>query len=337
MTTFAIPSVNLPVVQGRIQNKLLSAAIASLRFRLNKLQHGAAQAHVAPPNPLINTVGGLTFYTAQDESGIMRGGNLPWHFLPDLTNSSILSSTQQCSSVRAILAQLPGNVAFTFSTHNHWKDLTRLAEAFTKSGFIHSTRHTYVYRAPYAEINVLSQMRADARNKVNCAIRDLEITSMSADAYFDFYKKNLAAQSKACNFNLKIDEALVCEALKSDLVQIIATRRKSVGENEAPAPIEAAIILTTGADGYMKLLRITYVVENQILGLTPHKHAIKLLVHEALCRAARNGLALDTDGYTPGGHTLYSRFGIFMPETRHFFERKTLPTLLNKFIPAFLR
>ncbi len=302
----------------KIREQMAHSLLASLRFTWNKLSHGVGLRNLGAHPHLINDLDGLQYYAGIDEKGVHRGGNLPW-----LYTGELYAGAGKQAALRHTLARLPGNVSFRFIMNPRIRDIASLKSGFEKSGFVYSNQKTFIYNPPKDGTDPLAQMKADARNKINAAKRDLEIVAMGTEEYFKFYRENLAAAGKDSYFNLNIDCALVKEGVKSSPPQayIIATRKKPAPDG-GTFPIDAAIVLTGGADGYMKLLRITYRRDGA------HKHAVKFLVYEAARRAAGMGLMLDTDCFTPGAEALYSRFGIFTLETRHEFQRKTMATLL---------
>jgi hypothetical protein len=318
---------------NKLQHKLPGTLYGALKFNWNKVQQGAATCNIGPTPALINKVEGLHYFTGFDENGIARGGNLPWLYVNNLYQDKCFDEADKYRKIRGVLAQLPGNVSFRFIMSPDITDLGSIKNAFTDSGFMHYVQKTFIYTPLQDGRDLLAQLKSDARNKINSARRDLEIVEMSAEDYFAFYKENLAAAGKDSWFNLNIDHQLVEEGLKENLQQahIIATRRKAVEGSPGPFPIEAAIVLTGGADGFMKLLRITYKREDKDNpSFELHKHAVKFLIFESMSRAALGGFRLDTDCFTPGAESLYTRFGVFELVSRHEFQRKSMQLLQRK-------
>lgn len=321
---------------NKLQGKLQGTVFGAMKFTWNKIQHGVSTHNIGNAPALLNNVAGLHYFTGVDEDGIYRGGNLPWLYVNDLYEDKKLSTAEEYRTLRNTLAFLPSNVSFRFIMAPDMQKLDTVKNAFTDSGFMHIVKKTFIYTPVNDGRELLAQLKSDARSKINAAKRDLEIVDMSAEDYFAFYKENLAAAGKDSWFNLNIDRQLVEAGLKGDLKQahIIATRRKATEDNPGPFPIEAAIVLTGGADGFMKLLRITYKRETQANpNFELHKHAVKFLIFESMRRAAEAGFKLDTDCFTPGAESLYTRFGVFELVSRHEFQRKSMQLVVKKLAP----
>lgn len=312
--------------------QMIEAITGATLFALNKFVHKESFAPVARTDLVMNQIENLSFYTAMDENGVMRGGNLPWCYMQDIILAKTATNKQKTESLRATLAKLPSNVSFTFVANPRMDNMDIVIDAFKKAGFSHSTRKTYTFETD-TDQDLIKKLKPDARTKVNAGLRDMELVPMTVDEFFAYYKQNIDAANKEYYFNYSVDIALFKKSmsLTNAKVHILAARQKSSDKIPQNAPIDAAFFCGAGDDGFLKLMRITYRLPQEGEAVAPHKHAIKFLVFEAMRMAAINGLILDTDGFTPGGDTLYTRFGVFKTEVRHEFTRKTAQCLLAKF------
>ncbi len=313
---------------------IVHALLASFRFALNKIRHGQTSIKIHTPALELHNLETLHFFSAADENGILRGGDLPWLYIDHLFTDKTKTDDEKEKYLQKILAKLPSSVAFSFAVSPRTQDTAILRKAFKKSGFIHTTKRTHTFFAGKDD-DIYKMIKSDTRNKINAGRRDLELVPMNASEFFAFYNENLTAAGKKNYFNQNIDRDLVNAglAMTPPQIHILAARYKQSVAGRDDLPFEAAAICAGGADGFLKLMRITYRHQTDADTLPPHKHGIKFLVFEAMNRAAAMGLILDTDGFTPGGDTLYSRFGVFQSEIRDEFKRKTVHTLLGKIWP----
>lgn len=309
--------------------KSLGFFAGALRFHLNKLAYKAPLANVKDDALLHQATSAFEYYTSSDEQGILRGGEYPWQYLQNLVPQVLGSAPQKLDYLRRELARLPSNVAFSFACSPDLQDADIIKAAFRKAGFTHLEKRTHLFKPSAGQEDILMSIKPDMRNKIRAAMRDLELVPMSADEFFTFYEDNLSSVGKKYYFNFGIDKDLAKKALSQTPAQahIVAVRQKGVDQT-ARMPFDAAILCTGCADGFLKLSRITYRVhkdsDKDINIPPPHKHAIKFLVYEAMKMAADMGATLDTDGYTPGGEVLYSRFGVLEAKTRDEYKRKTI-------------
>ena len=313
---------------------LWETSSAAVRFAWNKFIHGSSPFSYASNYPLINKSDRVPYYVCRDENGVLRGGNPAWMYLQDLIRPETLSDKDKVSILRYAISRLPSNVAFEFSACPYVKDADIVRKAFTRSGFVHSLKKTYMYKGNPGEIDPAPRFKSDARNKINSARRDMETVPMGIEEFFRYYEENLKGAGKDSYFHLEIDKEIAREAMRMSppRAHIIAVRRKQTDQN-APHPVDAAILCTGSAedDGYLKLFRITYRHADPAKPEdAPHKHATKLVIVEAMQMANQMGLTLDTDGYTPGGETLYSRFGVFEAVMRTEYKRKTIHIVTAK-------
>lgn len=313
---------------------VIEALVGSALFSLNKIKYGEVFNIERNIHLKIQQAENISFYTAIDENGILRGGELPWSYLHDLIPESITEEKDKIDYLCRVLSKLPSNVAFSFAARPDLKDAEIVKKAFFKSGFVYNEKKTLLFKGSAYDGDLVKRFKSDVRSKINAGIRDLEVVAMSVDEFFKFYKNNLATAKKESYFNLDIDQKLIAEAVKLQVpcAHILAVRQKAKGPNGEDAPVDAAIICAGGPDGYLKLLRITYRHEVEGVSPLPHKHATKYLVYEAMKLAIEKGLTLDTDGFTPGGDILYSRFGVFEASARDEFKRKTAQTFLKKLV-----
>lgn len=321
--------LNFPGKQHVLE--LIDATGGAARFHWNKLVHRAGTHNIGQTLPFMTNIDTLHYYVGRDEKGILRGGNLPWLYLRDLIPYGFASREEKFKSLCRALAQLPGNVAFAFAASPDLHDADIVRAAFRTAGFSHIARKTYTYRGANDGADPISKIKSDARTKVNSARRDLEFVDMSLEEFFAYYRANLEADGKNSHFHLNIDLELIGRAMAEGQIEIMAVRKKASDDQPGPHPVDAAIVCSRGEDGYYKLMRISYRHYNSG-PIAPHKHALKMLVVEAMKRSAALGMVLDVDGATPGGETLYSRFGVFETVIRDEFKRKTAQTLIRKFM-----
>ncbi|PZQ45099.1 MAG: hypothetical protein DI551_08465 [Micavibrio aeruginosavorus] len=317
--------------QRRI-SALMHWGIGSTKFRWNKIVHRTGTMNIPCTAPYVTSTDHLDYFVGMDEKGYLHGGNLHWAYLQNICIDE-LSQENKYKTLCRTLARLPANVAFSFKASPHMKDIEVARAAFHAAGFLNIPRRTYLFKGDAADGDQIAKLKPDARTKVNSAKRDLEITTMNAEAFFTFYKENLKLAGQKSYFCLDIDQALIAQGLRTNppQIDIIAVRRKNTDQSKAPHPIEAAMVCSRGCDGFYKLMRITYMRQQRAdMEHAPHKHAIKLLVVEAMKRSAQMNLILDVDGMTPGGETVYSRFGVFEPAVHDEYIRRTARTLLPK-------
>lgn len=314
--------------------KILACLQAGASFYWNKLLYNPSSLFASSPSHFLGQTGTTEYFRARDEHGILRGGNLPWAYMQNIVARTDLDDEEKVKTLRIHLASLPADTAFTFKSCPHIRDRALVHQAFVEAGFIPVEEKTHLFRAYPEDGDIYKMLKSDARNKTNAAKRDLEVGTMSLNAFFDFYKANLENAGKDSYFNLDIDRRLLelARERNPESVHVIAVRRKAVDESAAPAPVDAAIICLAGTDGYLKMLRITYRHDDptQPAELRPHKHATKLVMLECMNLSVKLGLTLDSDGSTPGSEILYSRFGVFKTETRIDYHRKTAATFLQK-------
>lgn len=314
--------------RGKI-DLMIDASLCAIKFKWNKMVNGGALHSVSTDKPFIANSDMLYYYVGRDEDGVLRGGCPQWSYFENIYDPQ-MTDEQKFKKWCKILADLPGNVSFGFKASPHMKDTHVVRAAFGKAGFTNVQRRTFLFQGNLADGDPISKLKSDARTKVNSARRDLESCSMSVDEFFAFYKENLVNYN-GCKgaFSLTIDREMM--KLGYDNLEIIAVRRKPV-EGQAAGPIEAAIMCGWDTDGFFKLMRVTYrndAASNN--GIAPHKHAIKMLVVEAMKRATEKGLILDVDGATGGGGTVYQRFGVFEEVVHDEYKRKTAQTFICKF------
>lgn len=299
-----------------------NALIGEAKSRLNKLVYSATAQKIASDEVQALTIGKLDLFIGRDENGYLRGGDLPWQYMQGVTDG-VITDREKREQLARTLAQLPSNISYTFKAAPQLRDREIVRAAFARAGFVNERRTTQIYTNEPGS-DAVDRMKSDARTKIRKGRKELEFTDMSVDDFFKHYRENLGERHS--HFFLNIDNALLKQALSGENPQaeIIAVRRKP-DENGTKQPIEAAAIISTGADGYCKLLRLTFrrFAEKDEGLPPPHQQALKVLVVEAMNRAAARGLPLDVDGFTPGGNTVYSRFGVFETVTHDQFARVT--------------
>ncbi len=300
---------------------IANSLIGEAKFRANRLANWVGAETIRADQPEQHKIGKLDFFAGRDESGLLRGGDLPWQYMQGLCDAQ-LTKDEKFNALTRTLAQLPGNISFVFKADPHLRDKDVVRAAFARAGFVNEGRTTLLYKAEAGQ-DPLDSLKSDARTKIRKGRRELEFTDMDVDSFFDHYREHLGERQS--HFFLNIDREMLKKAVAGENPQaeVIALRRKP-DESGKEQPIEAAAIVSTGADGYCKLLRLSFrrAVENEDAP-PPHQQALKVLVVEAMQRAANRGLPLDVDGFTPGGNTLYSRFGVFEAVHHDQYKRTT--------------
>lgn len=295
----------------------------------------------------------LAYYNGVDEYGLAQGGNPHWMYFTspfiyvgETIGPQKYTDAQKYHALRAALSKLPSGPAFKFHADPMLADQEVIRSAFADSGFKRVNRPTFLYTPQTDDFDELvREFKSDTRSKVKRARRELDVTTMNIDDFFKFYDDNLDNRGEVWRwFALNLDHKVLKQEISSDdpKVEIIAARRKSTPDDRGPHPVDAAILFSRGADGYFKLLRVSYRVGKEDDGLPPpHQQAIKLLVTEIMLRAAKQGATIDTDGFTPGGERLYSRFGVFDLHNQDIYTRVTLANtkrlVANKLEPLFER
>lgn len=318
--SFRFPGKRFAVLIG-------TAMKGQARFRLNQMKNWAGTLSIRSDHPELYRSGNLELYVGRDSKGLLRGGDLPWQYMQGLCDDQ-KTDTAKRAYLAQTLAQLPPRVSFNFKADPELRDREFVREAFARAGFEVKTRTTLIYTGPEG-IDPVEGMKPDMRTKVRKARRELEFTDMDVDSFFDHYERHL--DGKHSHFFLEIDRELIRGALsgESPHAEIIAVRRKAANDNKQ-SPIEAAAIVSTGTDGYCKMLRISFrrVMESPD-AQPPHQHAYKMILAEAMKRANDRHLPLDVDGFTAGGSTLYSRAGVFKPVVHDEYMRLTPAAAIN--------
>lgn len=332
---FLKPSATqIPDFYERSMAAALAEAIkGSAKFHLNKLMHLAVSSYATKKKTYLANAGRIPYFVGLDDQGILRGGNPHWGYLQNFCDAS-LSDEQNHKRLCGELARLPSNVAFAFKLRPDLQDAKIVHSAFVKSGFTNIAHKTFLYNGIGDAEDPIKKIKSDARTKVNQARRDLEIVNtMTVDEYCTFYRENIEEDNRVPHFFLNIDHDVFKQGVaQGKNIEIIAVRRKT-GEDGKVHPIEAAFLCAWDSDNYYKLVRISFRLNAaQNGGIEPHKHAVKMLVVEAMKRASERGMLLDVDGATNGGATIYRRFGVFEEVLRDEFKRKTASTFLVKFI-----
>ncbi|MBD9373612.1 hypothetical protein IB238_13375 [Rhizobium sp. ARZ01] len=265
-------------------------------------------------------VGALEYFAAADESGMRRGGHAPSSYLHRLVADKSADEKQKLRIVRQLIAQLPGNVMFGLIAGPHAKDIGILKRAFGGAGFRTWPQTTFGYSPPTDGDDLIASMKGSrVRTMLRAAKRDLDVIEISPVEFVRFFVNNLEMAGERNYCSPALDQALLANAVSRNPPQarLIAARRKATAKDPHPNSIEAAVALTWGGDGLVKLFRITYDPRG-------HQHGTKLLILEGCATAARNGMELDTDAATEGGAELYRRFGSFTAHTRHEFVRYSM-------------
>lgn len=317
-TIFRKAAIWGPYHLGHFLGNAAEIIAGEARFRLNQFQRAAS----APPKAMdsgtsIQNIGPLQFFTGLSEHAGRRGGEMPWHYMQGLCDNQITRKDKR-AELMGTLAQLPRNVSFTFKATPDMRDPGIVREAFEKAGFTHNIRPTMIYRGKEGE-DPIDRLERPMGKYVRSARRELEIVPMTPDEFYDYYKKNL--NTKFSHFHLNIERTLMQSAAAGSTpdIKIIAARRK-----DEPHLVDAALIHSTGSDGYCRLLRLSFRKAAEDDTAKPHQHAAKMLIVEAMTRANNRGLPVDTDGFTEGGRTTFMRYGVFDEVERSVFRRNAL-------------
>lgn len=300
----------------------VNSAISDFRFTRNQRAHSGQDTGIDTTKLGIHqsSDGNFQYWIAPTKKAGIRGGEMPWEYMQGICDGQ-KTAEEKKTHVLKELARLPQNASFTFHTHPDLRDADIIKEAFAEAGFRVLPRHTLVYKGNLGE-DPIAKLPSNARSNVKTGRRDLEITSMDSDDFFDFYRKNL--EERTSHFFLDVDQELMKAGINATPphAEIIAARRKTI-EGGEPYPVDAAILCGLGSDRTM-LLRISFrkAAEGDNVP-APHPQAVKMLVVEAMKRANERGVALDVSGYTPGGQTVYERFGVFEPEEGLMLTRRT--------------
>ena len=315
---------------------IADAIASSLAFQWNRVAYGDSPSMAGRNNLLREDA--LNFYHGENEEGLITGGNPHWAYLSNPFNPAHWAAGSdrykeiRYHALRAGLAKLPASAALKFHADPLLEeDRSLIRRAFKNAGFKVENRPTFLFKPDTGDFDELVRQFPDnAQKNVLKAARALELTTMDVDSFFDFYRANLQDKGVTrSHFSLDLDQKVLKEEMAKDNsdIKIIAARRKSTPNDPGPHPIDAAILHTRGADGYVKLLRVSYRIAKENDDLPrPHQQAIKLLVTHAMLYAGQNGATLDTDGFTPGGRTLYERFGVFgeKPHDQDVYSRSTI-------------
>ncbi len=356
-TGHEIPTENAPTAEASSTNPpaeninkrrirdMYNAAVSWRKFNGNKITHNALTA-IFRGNARVRK-DALAYYAGPDEDGYHQGGNPHWeYFSRPFINPEGASDAQKYRGLRRALSSLPAAPAFKFHSDPMLGDKDIIRSAFTDAGFKPVNRPTFLYKPTTTDFDELvRKFSSDTRSKVRKADRELEITTMSVDDFFDFYETNLQDKGEAYRwFPLNLDRNILKEAISrpEPEIEIVAARRKSTPENPGPHPIDAAILSSRGSDGYFRFLRVTYRTQKENDNLPPpHQQAIKLIVTELMLHAAEKGATVDTDGFTRGGERLYSRFGVFELHNQDIYTRPSMHNaarqIANKIMPLIRR
>lgn len=328
---------------------LFAATSSSAKFHWNQVAYSGAPTGANHDAPIREE--SLAYYNGVDENGLAQGGNPHWMYFttPFLATAETIgpqkyTDAQKYHGLRAALSRLPSGPAFKFHAAPLMDDGDVIRSAFQDSGFKRVNRSTFLYKPETTDFDELVRnFKSDTRSKVKKARRELDVTTMPIDDFFRFYEDNLDKRGEVFRwFALNLDHKVLKQEINSPdpKIGIVAARRKSTPDDPGPHPIDAAILYTRGEDGYHKLLRVSWRMGKEDDGLPkPHQQAIKLLVTEVMLRAAKEGATIDTDGFTPGGETVYTRFGVFEQQNQDIYTRISLANTrqqLAKKIEPFL-
>lgn len=311
---------------------IFGVAKSTLKFRWTQIAYGIP-SHSAPDTPLRRDA--LMVYTGSDDNGFSLGGNPHWkYFSNPFENPAAATDAEKYHALRAGLSKLPAGPGFKFHTAPRLEDNTVIRSAFVDSGFKYVNRPTFLY-APDTDNfdDLVKKFKSDARNNVRQGKRDLEITTMNIDDFFKLYEESLRDRGEQYRwFPQSLDQKILRNEIErpDTDVEIVAARRKSTPENPGPHPVDAAILRSCGADGYSKFLRVTYRMKKDDDLPPPHPQAIKLIITEIMLRAGKDGVTVDTDGFTIGGERLYSRFGVFQRHDQDIYTRDSLQHAVRK-------
>lgn len=238
-----------------------------------------------------------------------------------------------------LLAQLPRNTSyyFTSSSRLSYSDLVR--SSFVKAGFTYTTQVNYVRRPGTSD--VMGELKSKHRTHIKAAAKKMEIVEPSAEEFVNFYQSNLEAQGQNSYAPLAIVKHLITVGAERKQIRVIAARRRceqNDGTFTSNVPYDAAIACAWDKDRYYYWLstRRRHLPSGQ--QKPPHPDAIKLLAMNAMHHAQSLGLIFDADGVTsPGSDHLYRKiFGLKEEEARDVFSRPALLLQLGeRYRPAF--
>lgn len=305
---------------------IAESLVSEAKSRINQFRTQTRAHNIGNDHPEISTIGPLTYYVGRDEKGYKQGGEVQWQYMQGLCDEQI-TSADKLKQLQITLAQLPSNVSYVFKADPNLRDRDIVREAFNRAGFVNNPRITLLYKGSrdkdgQAE-DELHFMKSAMRKKIRAARRDLELTPMDIDSFFDFYRENLGA--KESYFPLNIDQELMKQAANAEkpLAKIIAVRRKP-NEAGTAQPVEAALLCSTGSDGYLRLIRGSFRRASEGQGVQPrYSNAFTMVIVEAMKLASDRHMVLDMNGFTPRGYELYSRIGNFDKVVHDHFERRT--------------
>jgi hypothetical protein len=269
-------------------------------------------------------VGRLPFVLRKNWLGLARCQEPYWSHLGGPILDLGLDRAEQAEVIRLLLEQLPRWASFHFvcDPNSSYADLTR--DAFRDAGFKHSTQVTYV-RFP-DEGEVLSTRKSKHRGHLKRAAKGLECADVSAQEFFQFFKKNLMARGKRSYAPLEILPGLIEEAISRGCARAIAAKPNSPGgpgTSDQGLPYDAAIVYLWDSSRCYYWLSTRRISFGGDPALKPHPDAVKLLAVTAMEHAQAMNLAFDADGAeTPGSDNLYrNMFGLRNQQLRDVFRR----------------
>lgn len=326
-----------PSIKGMYFLTLIAQAIQSeIKSRTHKIANRVSAVHVAAHQPEISKIGSLDIYVTRDSHNLRRGGSLPWQYTQGLCDDQI-TQKQKREHLGQMLAHLPSNTSYIFYGAPDLRDREVIRDAFARAGFSVTRRSTLLHHGTKG-VDPVDAMNPSMRTKIHKARRELELTDIGVDSFFDNFDRNLNGKISYTSSKVDSDMMNIAQEPQNKHIEVIAVRRKlkeNASDDATATPVEAAAIMTTGADGYCRLIRITFrrAAENDqsenANTPAPHPHAFKMVLAEAMKRATERGLPLDVDGYTSGGGTLYARTGVFKESSYDFYTRLTPAAALD--------
>jgi hypothetical protein len=280
------------------------------------------------------------------------GGNTYWTPYAGIDLDPELTHEQKNTVASELLAQLPKNVSYKFQCPSHTKDASIIRQAFINAGFTILGNKTCILRPDKPGIfipatttgasdDILSILDSSIipdmtdrikkiRPRIRRAARELDIVTMSAHDFTQFYGENLCRENKRSRQPLSVLKDVLTYGLETGNVRIFAARQKTPDGSEV-GQIDAAIACASDEDRYY-VWRMTVRKSAGSESTKPHAEAGKLILVHAMLDARKKNLVFDTDGGELAQTSmLYPRLGINGCEDRIIAVRLHWPLATARF------
>jgi hypothetical protein len=316
---------------NKIMHKFLSPCVDRIKIETSQVDVGGGvkEIRIVAKSEVI---GRLTYYCVNGKSGNRKvGGSHAAEYLGDSLVASHLNAKRKRRVICQLLAQLPPIPELMFYSIPNARDSDVMVKAFKSAGFRSIPIATYTYFEEPNSISIADRLTRKTGNDVRAGRKHVAVYKESAifgaDEFFDLYERNLG--SKINYFNFEGERVLLKQLTRAGLVHYIILGKKDSDQSS----IDTAMACVRSKDGYIKIWRSTF--PRGAEASKSHPRANRYALALAMDYARDMGMALDTDGTTPGAEDLYRHFsGTLEPAVRQQFHYRTLANFIGYYYPS---